>query len=118
MNARTRFLNALRGLPVDRPPVAAVVTGITLPMMEQAGVYWPEAHNTVDQLVALAETIWLHHGIESIKLPFDMAVESQGLGATLEWGSLDEPPTGGGGGHNPPRATVVPHAFFVPRPAP
>src|SRR5205085_11769889 len=48
LNAKTRFLNALRGRPVDRPPVAAVVTGITLPMMEQAGVYWPDAHSSAD----------------------------------------------------------------------
>jgi MtaA/CmuA family methyltransferase len=112
MNAKTRFLSALRGLPVDRPPVAAVVTGITLPMMEQAGVYWPEAHTHIDQLVALAETIWLHHGIESIKLPFDMAVESEVLGATLEWGSLDNLPTELGSAYNHPDELIIPDDFF------
>jgi MtaA/CmuA family methyltransferase len=112
MDSRTRFLNALRGLPVDRPPVASVVTGITVPMMEQVGVYWPEAHTNVDQLVTLAESIWLHHGIESIKLPFDMAVESEILGATLEWGSLDILPTELGSAYNHPDELVIPADFL------
>jgi [methyl-Co(III) methanol-specific corrinoid protein]:coenzyme M methyltransferase len=112
MDARTRFLSALRGLPVDRPPVAAVVTGITLPMMEQTGVYWPQAHTNVDQLVGLAEAVWVHHGIESIKLPFDMAVESEILGATLEWGSLDNLPTELGSAYNHPDELAIPDDFL------
>jgi len=35
MNTKERFMNALRLQPVDRPPVAAVVTGITVDMMEK-----------------------------------------------------------------------------------
>jgi MtaA/CmuA family methyltransferase len=112
MNAKTRFLNGLRRLPVDRPPVAAVVTGITLDMMEQAGVHWPEAHSNVDQLVALAETIWLNHGIECIKLPFDMAVESEVLGATLEWGTEDILPTELGSAYNHPDELKIPADFL------
>ena len=58
MNAKTRFLNALHHQPVDRPPVAAVVTGITVAMMEKAGIYYPDAHRDVDQLTGLAASIW------------------------------------------------------------
>jgi MtaA/CmuA family methyltransferase len=112
LDARTRFLNALQGLPVDRPPVASVVTGITVAMMEEVGVYWPEAHTNVDQLVRLAETIWTRHGIESIKLPFDMAVESEILGATMEWGSQDILPTELGSAYNHPDELVIPADFL------
>ena len=47
MNAKERFMKALRLEPVDRPPVAAVVTGLTVWMMEQAGIFWPEAHGRI-----------------------------------------------------------------------
>ena len=42
MDVKKRFLNALQFKPVDRPPVAAVVTGITVPMMEKVGIYTKE----------------------------------------------------------------------------
>jgi len=112
LTTKKRFLNALRGQAVDRPPVAAVVTGITVPMMEEAGAFWPEAHSNVDQLVTLAETIWLRHSIECIKLPFDMAVESEVLGATMEWGSLDILPTELGSAYNHPDELSIPADFF------
>jgi [methyl-Co(III) methanol-specific corrinoid protein]:coenzyme M methyltransferase len=112
LDARTRLLNALRGLPVDRPPVAAVVTGITMPMMTEANAFWPEAHTDVDQLVRLAETIWTQHGIESIKLPFDMAVESEILGATMEWGSQDILPTELGSAYNHPDELIISDDFL------
>ena len=44
MNTKERFMKALHLEPVDRPSVAAVVTGITVWMMERAGIFWPEAH--------------------------------------------------------------------------
>jgi len=93
MDAKTRFLNALQFKPVDRPPVAAVVTGITVPMMEKVGIYYPHAHNKVDQLVGLAASIWEHCQIEAIKLPFGMTVEVEVLGMDIDYGTLDTLPT-------------------------
>ena len=44
MKPKERFLKALRMEAIDRPPVGAVATGITVGMMEKVGIYWPEAH--------------------------------------------------------------------------
>ncbi|RME82102.1 MAG: MtaA/CmuA family methyltransferase [Caldilineae bacterium] len=93
MNAKARFLNALRLKPVDRPPVAAVVTGITVDMMEKAGIYYPDAHKTSEQLAGLAAAIWEHHRIEAIKLPFGMTVEAEVLGCEIDYGTYDTLPT-------------------------
>ena len=57
MNTKERFLNALTQKPVDRPPVAAVVTGITVPMMEKANIFWPERADWYEAGVARDETI-------------------------------------------------------------
>ncbi len=59
MNKKERFLNALNLKEVDRPPVAAVATGITVAMMEKSNIFWPEAHKTADDLAGLAESIYL-----------------------------------------------------------
>lgn len=93
MNAKTRFMNALHLQPVDRPPVSAVVTGITVPMMEKVGIYYPEANKTVDQLSGLAASIWEVCGIEAIKLPFGMTVEAEVLGMDIDYGTRDTLPT-------------------------
>ena len=66
MNPKERFLKALNLEPVDRPPVGAVATGITVGLMEKVGIYWPEAHKDPDQLAGLAESIWLHTNTECI----------------------------------------------------
>ena len=39
MNQKERFLNALELKEVDRPPVVAVATGITVAMMEKCGIF-------------------------------------------------------------------------------
>jgi uroporphyrinogen-III decarboxylase len=93
MNTKERFFNALYRRPVDRPPVAAVATGITVEMMDRAGIFWPEAHGRADQLAGLAETIHLYTGVECIKLPFCMTVEVEALGAPVDYRTRDTIPT-------------------------
>ncbi len=112
MNTKDRFMNALRGEPVDRPPVAAVVTGITVEMMEKTGVFWPEAHSDADQLAALAASVWEVAGIECIKLPFCMTIEVETFGAPMDYGTLDTLPTEIGHVYNHPDELVIPGDFF------
>jgi [methyl-Co(III) methanol-specific corrinoid protein]:coenzyme M methyltransferase len=112
MNTKERFLNALRRQPVDRTPVAAVATGITVQMMEQSGIYWPEAHKDVDQLAGLAESIHQYTDIECIKLPFCMTVEVEALGATINYRTRDTLPTEIDHICNHPDELVIPGDFF------
>ncbi len=93
MNAKERLLRALRRQPVDRPPAAALATGITVEMMDKSGICWPEAHTDAGKLAGLAETIWLYTGIESIKLPFCMTIEVEALGAEIDYRTIDTLPT-------------------------
>jgi MtaA/CmuA family methyltransferase len=93
MNKKERFLNALKLQEVDRPPVGAVATGITVAMQEKVGIYWPAAHKDADQLADLAEAIYLYTDTECIKLPYDMAVEVEALGAEINYRTIDTTPT-------------------------
>ena len=87
---------ALRGAAVDRPPVAGVVTAITVHMMEAVGVRWPEAHGDAGQLARLAAAAWEVGRLECIKLPFDMSVEFEALGGRVDYGSYDTSPQDAG----------------------
>jgi [methyl-Co(III) methanol-specific corrinoid protein]:coenzyme M methyltransferase len=112
MNAKDRLLRALKLEAVDRPPVAAVTTGITIQMMEKAGIYWPSAHKDVDQLAGLAESIWLYTDIECIKLPFGMTVEVEALGASIDYRTLDTLPTEKSHIFNHPDELSIPEDFL------
>lgn len=112
MNTKDRFLNALVRQKVDRVPVAAVATGITVEMMDKCGIYWPEAHGDAEKLAGLAESIHLYTNIECIKLPFDMAVEVEALGAPVDYRTRDTVPTETRSICNHPDELVIPGNIF------
>lgn len=112
MNTKQRLLKALQLQPVDRVPVAAVTTGITVQMQEKVGIYWPEAHKDANQLARLAESIHLYTDIECIKLPFCMTVEIEALGAEIDYRTRDTVPTEKRPLYERPEQLIVPADFF------
>ncbi len=112
MNNKERFLNALTLQDVDRPPVGAITTGITVAMQEKRGIFWPEAHKDADQLADLAESIYDYTDTECIKLPFDMAVEVEALGAEINYRTIDTTPTEADHLFSHPDEYKIPKDFF------
>ncbi|MEM7028510.1 MAG: MtaA/CmuA family methyltransferase [Chloroflexota bacterium] len=112
MNTKERFMNAIHCKPVDRPPVGAAVTAITVSMMEDAGIHYPEANHTVDQLADLAASVWEHAELENIKLPFGMTVEAEALGCEMDFGTYDTLPTEISSIFNHPDELAIPDDFF------
>jgi [methyl-Co(III) methanol-specific corrinoid protein]:coenzyme M methyltransferase len=112
MNNKERFLKALKLEEVDRPPVAAVATGITVAMMEKSGIFWPEAHKSPETLAGLSETIYMYTDTECIKLPYDMAVEVEALGAEVNYRTIDTTPTEVGHMWEHPDQLEIPKNFL------
>lgn len=112
MNAKERFMKAIRLEPVDRPPVGAVVTGVTVPMMKEVGIYYPDANHTAKDLANLAASVWTVSQMECIKLPFGMTVEVEVLGAEIDFGTIDTMPTDLYSIWNDPSELVIPEDFF------
>jgi [methyl-Co(III) methanol-specific corrinoid protein]:coenzyme M methyltransferase len=112
MNTKQRFLNALKREPVDRIPVAAVATGITVQMQEKSGAHWPQAHKDANQLARLAESIHLYTEIECIKLPFCMTIEVEALGAEIDYRTRDTVPTEKHHLYERPEQLIGPDDFF------
>ena len=79
-NCTQRLVNALRHKNTGRPPVTGLMTAVTADLMDLCGVYYPDAHFNADSMVTLAAAAFEHYGLESLKLPFDMAVEAEALG--------------------------------------
>lgn len=87
MRAVERFLRVLRREPVDRPPVVGVTSVVTLELMRMAGTGWPAAHHDPELMLRAGAAAHLVAGLESVKVPFDMAVEAEALGAEVDFGA-------------------------------
>lgn len=87
MNCVDRFLRLLNGQPADRAPVVGVTSVVTVDLMRQMGVRWPDAHHDPEQMARAGAAAHAVCGLESVKVPFDMAVEAGALGADIDYGS-------------------------------
>src|SRR5512136_3297382 len=92
MDPIKRFLRALSHQKVDRPPVTGLVTAVTVEMMDSLGAKWPEAHHDPSAMTKLAGAAYETCGLESMKLPFDMTVETGALGAEIDYGTKNTLP--------------------------
>lgn len=86
MTSKQRFLNALLQKDIDRIPVAGVVTAINKAAMKYAGVTFFQALASPERYASLAASTYELYGLESIKVPFDMTVEAEILGAEIDFG--------------------------------
>ena len=87
MNGVDRFLRVLKQQPVDRAPVVGVTSVVTVDLMRQMGTRWPDAHHDPEQMVRAGAAAHVVCGLESVKVPFDMAVEAGALGAEIDYGA-------------------------------
>ena len=86
MNGVERFLRVLNGQPADRAPVVGVTSVVTVDLMRQMGSRWPDAHHDPEQMARAGAAAHVLCGLESVKVPFDMAVEAGALGADIDYG--------------------------------
>ena len=103
---------AIEGRKTDRVPVGGLITSITTEMMESTGVYWPDAHIDPQSMGRLAEAAYKDYGLESIKIPFDMVVEAQALGANINLGNRDTFPQVSRAPFEDPRELTIPADYF------
>lgn len=95
MTPRQRLIQALNGLPVDRPPCicpGGMMNMVTVDVQRQCSTRWPEAHQDPLLMADLAEAV--HHltGIENLGAPFCMTVEAEAMGAIVQIGTVASEP--------------------------
>jgi len=81
---RERFLNALRGLELDRMPAACPLQTGTLDLMGLSEAYWPEAHRDARKMASLSLAASTYAGVESARLPFDVVMDAEAFGAKVD----------------------------------
>lgn len=93
MNDKERFLNALLLKKIDRASAACPLQTATTEMMDETGCFWPDANYDSKKMAMLAEFAHTKAGIESIRVPFDLCVEAEVLGAEINQGRKNSQPS-------------------------
>jgi len=82
---RERFFNALRGSELDRMPAACPLQTGVLDLMKLCNAYWPQAHRDARKMALLSLAANTYAGVESARLPFDMMLDAEALGAKIAY---------------------------------
>lgn len=85
-----RLSDAAHGRAVDRPPCicpGGMMNMICHDIMEQSGVFWPQAHFDAAKMADLAVALRQAGGFENYGVPFCVTVEAEGMGAKVDMGS-------------------------------
>jgi len=85
MTGKQRFLAALRGEPVDRPPAASIVSVINYELMDLVASHFPLANIEPEAMATLAAGAHDVMGFDSVMPIFSTAQESTALGCEVDW---------------------------------
>ena len=85
MSPKERLLATLRREPVDRVPVAQPLQTGTVELMKSSNAFWPAAHSDAAKMAALSHEAHKVIGFESVRVPFDINVESEAMGCELNY---------------------------------
>lgn len=93
MTGKQRFLAALNGQPVDRPPAASIVSVATYELMDIVGSHFPAANTEPEAMAALAAGAHEVMGFDSVMPIFSIAQEATALGCEVDWPDSTMMPT-------------------------
>lgn len=82
--------NAFAGKEVEKVPVASIVSVALIEGMEKTGAGFPKSHIDSEKMVTLAESAHKYAGVESINLPFDLAIEAEAMGCEVDLRDANE----------------------------
>lgn len=85
MTSKQRFLAALRGEPVDRPPAASLTSVVNYELMDIVGIHFPEANIEPEPMAMLAAAAHDVMGFDSVMPIFSIAQEATALGCYVDW---------------------------------
>ncbi|HTY46099.1 MAG TPA: MtaA/CmuA family methyltransferase [Methanomassiliicoccales archaeon] len=83
MRPRERFLSVLHRESIDRMPAVCPLQTATIDQMRLSGAYWPEANFGGEKMAKLSLAASEFAGFESARVPFDVAVDEEALGAEI-----------------------------------
>lgn len=87
MNSYDRVMEILLGNKdsVDRIPCVNSVSIATIDFMKAYDAYWPSAHKDPEKMAKLGSAAYNLCGLDNISIPFDMTMEAELMGATINY---------------------------------
>ena len=93
MTGKQRFMAALNGEPVDRPPAASIVSVISYELMDVVGSHFPAANTEPEAMATLAAGAHEVLGFDSVMPIFSISQEATALGCEVDWADDTMMPT-------------------------
>ncbi|MCC7362658.1 MAG: MtaA/CmuA family methyltransferase [Anaerolineales bacterium] len=93
MTGKQRFMAALNGEPVDRPPAASIVSVINYELMDVVGAHFPAANVEPEAMATLAAGAHEVMGFDSVMPIFSVSQEATALGCEVDWADETMMPT-------------------------
>lgn len=90
MDLIENLANAFAGKEVEKVPAASIVSVALIEGMEKTGAGFPDSHTNAEKMVALGESAHKYAGVESINIPFDLAIEAQAMGCEVDLRDANE----------------------------
>ena len=118
MNTKAEILDVMDGhfegpLP---PPVILTQTG-TVGMMENCGIYWPEANYDAEKMAKLSLQPHEMFGLATARVPYDVVAQAQSIGCSIYPGSSDSQPSVSGSPWRGPEMELPPFPDDLPSPS-
>jgi [methyl-Co(III) methanol-specific corrinoid protein]:coenzyme M methyltransferase len=85
LTPRERVLKFLNGEDVGRPPVFSGMGNVITPMLEKYGIVFSRVHRDPELMARAAAGMYREFGFECAVVPFDLGVEAEALGATMNF---------------------------------
>lgn len=82
--------NAFAGKEVEKVPAASIVSVALIEGMERTGAGFPASHTDAEKMVTLGESAHKYAGVESINIPFDLAIEAEAMGCEVDLRDANE----------------------------
>ena len=79
--------------PMDRVPCVSPLQTGTVELMERSGCFWPEAFRDARKMYCLSRAAHDAAGLEGVRVPFDVTVEANALGAQTGREGIDRQPS-------------------------
>lgn len=92
MKPKEIFLRSIHRKPVPRYATGSPTSVVTFDLMDEVGVYFPEAHLDADKMAALAAAGHTVLGFDNVMPLFSVWHESAALGCNVKWGEKDKMP--------------------------
>jgi len=93
VNARKRFIAAMKGEGVDRTPLAHVSAMVTMGLQESTGCRMPLVHHDAESLVKLCGANHDLLDFDAVTFNINYFGEPAALGAEMDWGGPRQLPT-------------------------